>query len=37
MNITKSNQLVKYINNKYIPSTEVNEFDPAADPIALDI
>ena len=37
MNITKSNQLAKYINDKCIPSTKVDEFDPVADPIALDI
>ena len=37
MNIAKSNQLTKYINDKYIPSIEVNEFDSAANLIALDI
>jgi hypothetical protein len=37
VNIAKSNQLAKYINDKCIPSTEVDEFDPVADPIALDI
>jgi len=37
VNIAKSNQLAKYINDKYIPLIEVNEFDPAADLIALDI
>ena len=37
MNITKSNQLVKYINNKYIPSIKVNKFDPIINLITLDI
>jgi hypothetical protein len=37
VNIAKSNQLAKYINDKCVPPIEVDEFDLAADLTALDI
>ncbi len=35
MNIVKSNQLARYINDKCVPPPEIDKFDPKADQDAL--
>jgi hypothetical protein len=37
MNITKSNQLAKYINKKCVPLIEVDEFDLITNQVALEL
>jgi hypothetical protein len=37
MNIIKSNQLMKYINEKCVPLIKVNEFDLVTNQVTLEL